>query len=368
MGKLRVCIVGCGGIGKGTHAPALKKLENEGVVEVVALCDLKAEKMDAAEKVFDHKVNKYKDYKEMIVAEKPDMVNVCTPNYLHSEISCFCLLNGANVICEKPDAMTVAQVEEMAAAEKESGKKLMVIRNNRYHYWSQRFKKMIEDGEFGEIYFGRCGWIRVRGIPGKGGWFTTKALSGGGPCIDLGVHMIDLAIYLMGNPVAVSVSGATYCKFADNDEKSDSVHSAFGERQEGGTFDVEDLAGGFIKFENGASLQFEFSWASNIAMESNFVELRGTKKGLKWNAGWGQIYDGTPIYKGVLKKGVKYLKDAIVMAKNHKFVHYENIKHFTEVITKGVKPMYTVDQGINMIKILNGVYKSAETGKEVILK
>ncbi|CAN7627237.1 Gfo/Idh/MocA family protein [Paenibacillus sp. LjRoot56] len=99
----------------------------------------------------------------------------------------------------------------------------------------------------GEVYTGRCGWIRRRGIPGKGGWFTTKELSGGGPLIDLGVHMIDLAVWLMGNPKQVAVSGATYTKFANNDI-SDSVHSQFGEKQENGTFDVEDLAIGFIRF------------------------------------------------------------------------------------------------------------------------
>lgn len=363
MAKLRVCIVGCGGISQCAHSPALKKLSDEGSVEVVAVCDIKAEKMDVVEKILGHKVNKYTDYKEMILTEKPDMVNVCTPNYLHSEISCFALLNGANAICEKPDAMTVKQVEDMAAAEKKGGKKLMVIRNNRYHYWSQKFKKMIDDGEFGELYFGRCGWIRVRGIPGKGGWFTTKAQSGGGPCIDLGVHMIDLAMYLMGNPIAVSVSGSTYNKFAENTDNADSKDATFGEKQEGGTFDVEDLAGGFIKFENGAALQFEFSWASNIPKESSFVELRGTKKGLKWEWGWGNIFDGKPSKGGIFK----LLKSAIEMLKNRKFCHYENIKHFVKVITEGIKPMYTVSQGINMIKILNGIYESAATGKEVIL-
>ncbi len=156
----------------------------------------------------------------------------------------------------------------MKAAAEKNGKVLMVMRNNRYMQVSTFMKKYINDGKMGEIYAARCGWQRRRGIPGKGGWFTTKAQSGGGPLIDLGVHMIDLTMWLMGSPKPVSVTGCTYTKFADNDV-SDSVNSTFGEKMADGTFDVEDLATGFIRFDNGASLSIEFSWASNI-------EKRGT--------------------------------------------------------------------------------------------
>lgn len=355
---VRVGIIGCGGIAQGAHIPGYKNIKN---AEVVALCDILPEKMEQAEKKLKKQMSKYTDYKEMIEKEKLDMVDICTPNYLHADIAIYALEHGLNAFSEKPDTISVQRVLDMKRAQEESGRHLMVMRNNRYWPSSKELKRMINDGEFGEIYTGRCGWIRRRGIPGKGGWFTTKALSGGGPLIDLGVHMIDLAIYLMGNPRAVSVSGCTYSKFADNKDKSDSINSTFGVAVKDGTFDVEDLAIGFIKFENGASLQIEFSWASNIKRETTFVELRGTEKGVKWSNGSYELYDGgkSSTLKNAFGRIGQYTK--------YSNIHGANLAHFVNVIENGEKPDFTIDQGINMIKILMAIYESAETGKEVVL-
>lgn len=362
---LKVGIVGYGGIAQNAHTPAWLKLKDSAAV--AAVCDINKDRFEQAKKLLSPGVKCYTDYREMIEKEKPDIVDICTPNYLHSPISVFGLQSGSNVLCEKPDSVSVADVVKMQEAEKASGKKLMVIRNNRYAMTSQYLKHIAASGEAGEIYTGRCGWIRKRGIPGKGGWFTTKEQSGGGPLIDLGVHMIDLAIYLMGNPNAVSVSGCTYMKFADSEDEADSVHAKFGEAKEGGTFDVEDLAIGFIKFDNGASLQIEFSWASNIKKETNFVELRGTKKGLEWRNNVINVYDGAKSKKldGAkhLLKAKQYDSGLVRTFDGHK----ANIAHFVDVINKGVEPVYKIEQGVNMIKILTGVYESAETGKEIIL-
>ena len=212
-------------------------------------------------------------------------------------------------------------------AAEESGKTLMVMRNNRFRDGATYLKNFIDAGKMGEVYAARCGWQRRRGIPGKGGWFTTKEQSGGGPLIDLGVHMIDLAIWLMGNPTPVAVSANTYTKFADNDT-SDSENSKFGDANSEGTFDVEDLAMGMIRFDNGAVLQIEFSWASNIKEETRYVELRGTKAGLRWDDNEveffteedGQLLDITPRGK---------------MDSNG---HKKNICNFIDVITAGAIP------------------------------
>ncbi len=355
---VKVALIGCGGIAKGAHISGYKNIKN---AEVVAVCDILPERMDEAENKLGKKVKKYTDYKELIDKEDIDMVDICTPNYLHADIAIYALEHGVHAFSEKPDTISVERVLDMKKAQEESGKHLMVMRNNRYWPSSKELKAMVDSGEFGDIYTGRCGWIRRRGIPGKGGWFTTKELSGGGPLIDLGVHMIDLAIYLMGNPRAVSVSGSTYNKFADSEEKSDSLHSKFGDAVEDGVFDVEDLAIGFIKFENGASLQIEFSWASNIKRETTFVELRGTKLGAKWANGSYEVYDGKKgsVLKNTAKKLGQYSK--------YKNIHGANLQHFVNVIENKEKPDFTIDQGVNMIKILNAIYESAETGKEVIL-
>ena len=350
---LRIGSVGIGGMGNchvGAHAANPR-------VKIVALCDLVPEKCQAA--IERHKLDPdtpiYTDFREMIEKEQLDAVDIATPNYLHSTIAVAALNGGKHVFCEKPDSITVENVLAMKAAAEESGKVLMVMRNNRFVEASSFAKQFIEEGRMGEIYAGRCGRQRRRGIPGKGGWFTTKEESGGGPLIDLGVHMIDLAIWLMGNPTPVAVSGNTFRYFA-NSNTSDSVHSKFGDAKNAGTFDVEDLAMGMIRFDNGAMLQIEFSWASNIKQENRFVELRGSKAGLTWKdeelelytEDLGKLVDIAPRFKSVSGHGM-------------------NLKHFIDVLEKGVEPCFKPQQGVDMVKILSAIYESAETGREVIL-
>ncbi len=352
--KLRAGLIGLGGILKTAHMPAYVEFAD---VEIAAVCDIAPEKIEAFKKEYNMPdVKSYTDYEELLETEELDFVDICTPNYLHSKIAVSALNKGMHVFCEKPDAVSAAEAEKMKKAAEESGKHLMVMRNNRFRSTSRYLKQYISDGGAGEIYCGRCGWQRRRGIPGKGGWFTTKAQSGGGPLIDLGVHMIDLAIWLMGNPVPVSVSGCTYTKFADSDI-SDSVHSSFGEKKADGIFDVEDLAMGFIRFDNGACLQIEFSWASNIEAESTFVELRGTKAGINFTKDDLKIFTES---NGALENLAPLVKETPPD-------HPKNIRHFINVILNKEEPDFVPAQGVNMIKILEAMYKSAETGAEVRL-
>ena len=168
--------------------------------------------------------------------------------------------------------------------------------------------------------------------------------------------MIDLAIWLMGNPTPVAVSANTYCKFANSD-LSDSVNSSFGEKKDEGTFDVEDLAMGMIRFDNGAVLQIEFSWASNVKKERRFVELRGTKSGSTWINEEVELYGEQSGAYCVTTPQIK--KDI--------GGHEANLRHFADVVLNGAKPDFEPIQGVNMIKILQAIYKSAETGKEIEL-
>ena len=353
---LRIGIIGAGGIATHCHMPAYQKMNN---VKIVAICDIKPEKAKLFADSFSIPAI-YEDYKEMIAKEELDAVDICTPNYLHSVMAVDALNSGLHVMCEKPDAVSVEEAVKMKEASEKNGKVLIVMRNNRFMNVSTFAKKFIDAGKMGEIYASRCGWQRRGGIPGKGGWFTTKAQSGGGPLIDLGVHMIDLTMWLMGNPKPVSVSGCTYSKFANNDV-SDSVNSSFGEKKSDGTFDVEDLAMGFIRFENGACMQIEFSWASNIAKERRFFELRGTKAGARWDS-----LDDKNLYIFTEEFGstVDYCPKTAGKNPQH---HEANLRHFVDVVLNGAEPIFLPDQGIDMIKILNAIYKSAETGKEVIL-
>ncbi|WNR43474.1 Gfo/Idh/MocA family protein [Paenibacillus roseipurpureus] len=348
MKKLRLGVVGTSGMFGGAHWPALKQMND---VEMVAFCDIVVEKA----RFFADQVGAtcYDNFEAMLEQADMDAVSICTSNVFHSKYAIAALEAGKHVICEKPDAVSSVEAEKMRAAAERNGLTLMVIRNNRYRYQAQWLKEAAKDGYFGELYTGRCGWIRRRGIPGAGGWYTTKELSGGGPLIDLGVHMIDLAIWIMGNPKPVAVSGATYCKFA-----SDLSCNLFGEMQKDGIFDVEDLASGYIRFDNGATLQIEFSWASNIEQERNFVELRGTKAGFTldrelnvFNQQYGALCNVQPQFPAG-KPG---------------YGHEANLKHFVDVVLRGTEPDFTPTQGLHMIQILEAVYKSAQVGREILL-
>ncbi len=352
--KLKIGIIGAGGIMQKAHVPGYQKMDN---VEFVGVCDIIEER---AQTVADKLGAKFvcTDYREILNLEDIDAVDICTPNYLHSVIAVEALQKGLHVFCEKPDAVSVEEAQKMKDAAEKSGKVLMVMRNNRYRGMSSFLKQYIADGKMGDIYAARCGWQRRRGIPGKGGWFTTKAQSGGGPLIDLGVHFIDLAIWLMGNPRPVAVSGCAYEKFAKSDV-IDSVHSKFGTVKEGGTFDVEDLAMGFIRFDNGACMQIEFSWASNIEKEKLFVEFRGTKSGAEWTS----IDDKLKIFTEEYGSTV----DIFPNIKEGVQIHEANLRHFADVVLNGAEPMFVPQQGLDMIKILEGFYKSAELGKEIEL-
>ncbi|MBQ2713292.1 MAG: Gfo/Idh/MocA family oxidoreductase [Clostridia bacterium] len=346
---MKVGIIGVGGIARLTHISDLLSIGQE----IVALCDINPKKLEDAEELVGHPVNTYLDYNEMLADEEIEAVHICTPNYTHAPLSIAALKAGKHVLCEKPDSISVEDALAMQQAERESGKVLCCIRNNRFTPTGKFLKKFADKN--GTFYAGRCGWQRVRGIPGKGGWFTTKEKSGGGPLIDLGVHMIDLAIYLMGNPTPVAVSGCTYTKFTDS-ELSNSVHSMFGDRQENGTFDVEDLAMGFIRFDNGACLQIEFSWASNVEEELVYVELRGEKAGIYLRNGVAKLIteqDGAMVSMHPETDGGDGHKNCF--------------KHFYNVLQGKEERILTMEQGVNMIKILMAIYESAKTGKEVLL-
>jgi predicted dehydrogenase len=354
--KLKVAGIGIGGIWRSVHGPAW--LEHD-QAELVGVCDIQPDK--AKRYAQEHGIaNACKDYRDILKRKEIDAVDICTSNKFHSEIAVAALEAGKHVFCEKPDAINPAEARRMADAAKASGKTLMVMRNNRFRADAQFVKQYADSGKMGQIYAGRCGWVRRRGIPGKGGWFTTKELSGGGPLIDLGVHMIDLAIWLMGNPRPVSVSGATFCKFAEQEGPSDSEHAAFGEAKAGGIFDVEDLAMGLIRFENGAVLQIEFSWASNIEHEHHFVELRGEKAGTT-------LGRGEPL-KLYTESDNGVICDLVPQLPKPKWGgHRANIYHFIDVVMGRAEPINTPEDGCHMIGVLSAMYESARTGREVRL-
>lgn len=344
----------CEKIGVGVIGVGIGKLHLQGYTEspnaeIIAICDIDEPRAKRAAAKFN--VPKIcTDYKELLANDKIDAVSVAVPNYLHAPMVIDAFAAGKHVICEKPLTIDLKDGEAMVKAGKKAGKLFMTAFNNRFRGDTQLLKKMIEAGELGDIYYGKTGWIRRKGIPGMGGWFTTKSKSGGGPLIDIGVHVLDLALWLMGNPKAVTVTGSTYAQFGPKGEGM----STYGNAESGGSFDVEDLASAFIRLENGASLALEASWASHIKEDKIYTELCGTKGGAS--------VDPLTVYKDMYGKPVD-----ITPSYDQVAGHTMEVKHFVDCIVNGTKLISTGEHGLEVVRILNGIYKSAKEHKEIAL-
>ncbi|TFG85903.1 MAG: Gfo/Idh/MocA family oxidoreductase, partial [Hyphomicrobiales bacterium] len=238
---------------------------------------------------------------------------------------------------------------KMAQTAKASGKKFMMHFNSRFSPEAQVLKEYAESGILGDVYYARTVWNRRRGVPGLGGWFTTKKLSGGGPLIDLGVHRLDLALWLMGNPAAISVSGFCHNKLAL------SLSARLGR-----TMDVEDFSAGFVRLDNGAVLSLEASWATNTEKaEDMSTAILGTKGSLfHCNSGDG--------YRMEAKVVAERLGNVEVVTPKDYVPRYANAQqHFVDCIIDGKEPLATAEHGVRVMEILDALYESAEKGREV---
>lgn len=315
---------------------------------VVALADTDPDRL--TEIGDQHRVEaRYRDALEMISGEDLDLVSIATPNTFHCPLALAAFEAGMHVLTEKPMAMNVAEAEQMKAAADARGLNLMVNFSYRFSRMSCALKHQVQNGVIGEIYYGRTVWHRRRGMPGFGGWFGRKDLAGGGPLIDLGVHRIDLALWLMGHPEPVAVTGSTY----------DTIAAPLA-RASGKPFSVEDLACGMVKFANGATLIVEASWALQINEEERMVtELFGPRGGIvQRNRGGGYDMEAE-IY--VEENGSFYTKRLDHAAEEPPTAYDE----FVNSILEERPPSATAEEGIKVQKIIEGLYRSAETGKEV---
>jgi predicted dehydrogenase len=346
MKRYKYACIGAGGIAKHKHLPGYYGL---GYVDVAAVCDINDGALIAMKEKYPD-INIYKDHKEMLEKEKPDVVSVCTPNKFHKQMTIDAMAAGAHVHCEKPIAMNEEEAIEMIEASAKYNRKLMVGLNNRFTNEAFFIRDYINNGNLGEIYYARCGWRRRRGIPGMGGWFTQKALSGGGPLIDLGVHMIDLSLYMMDSPEPLCVSAATYRKFQDCKTRN----MWFSDAPSEGIFDVEDLAVGFVRLESGASLSFEISFAMNTEKEEWFYELFGTKGGVRYRNGKLEIF--TEINDTLVN---------IYPDTEYKAKALNEFAHFIDVIEGRAKSISPAEDARKMMKLIGAAYRSADEGKEI---
>lgn len=343
---LKVGIIGAGGIARFAHIPGWKSLPEE--VELVAICDIIAERAERAAEDNDI-ANAYPSAEEMLSHHELDIVSVCVHNSAHRDCTIAALEAGANVLCEKPIAMNSAQAEEMIAAAKRADRLLMVGQNQRFASESRAAKRFIEGGLLGEVYYGETTTLRRRGIPGWG-VFHIKEYSGGGPLIDIGVHGLDLVLWLMGNPDPIAVSGVTYQKFG---KRQDVAVTWAGEwnRQE---FDVEDMAVGLIRLENGATIILRMSWAANVEDDLSSMRVLGTKGGLK-NPPFTLFRELSGVLVDTIPKHLPRVERS----------HFEEMKHFAAVVRGDEQLIVQPWQSLQVQRILDALYESAAKGQEV---
>jgi predicted dehydrogenase len=343
--KVRIGIIGSGGIARAAHLPGYQAVE---AADVVAVCDVMPGRAEAFAKEHDIP-NAYSNYEEMLEKEDLDGVSVCTPNYAHKDAAIAALEAGAHVLCEKPMAMNLTEAREMAAAAEEAGKILQIGLNWRFTSEAQTLRRYVEAGDFGEIYYGEATVLRRRGIP-SWGVFTQKSLQGGGALIDVGVHALDLTMWLMGNPKPVSVTGVTYQAFG----KRDDVVNPWGP-WDTSLFDVDDMGIGLIRFDNGASLVLRASWAANLEA-SHGNRVLGTHGGAQtmpikvFTEQHGALVDVTPTSLPEVR------------------AHTEEIRHFIACIQGEQQPIVKVQQVLDVQAVLDAVYASAESGHEVVIE
>ncbi|MBN1642205.1 MAG: Gfo/Idh/MocA family oxidoreductase [Anaerolineae bacterium] len=316
--------------------------------EVVAIADLDPARL--AEIGDQYGVaGRYRTAEEMLARETLDVVSVATPNKFHKPLTIAALEAGCHVLCEKPMALHAAEAREMLATAQAAGRRIMINFSYRFNEQSQALKRRVEAGELGEIYFGRTVWHRRRGLPRFGGWFGQKALSGGGPLIDLGVHRLDLALWLMGYPKPVWVLGSAYNPIA----------TALAAEQ-GVAYDVEDLAAALIRFENGATLEVEASWAAHIA-ERELMETRllGTKGGLV-QRNLNETYEfEAELY--LERDGAQYDMRLHAPPRSRQSA----MSHFVDSILAGTPHIATGEEGLLVMEILDAIYESAASGAPV---
>jgi predicted dehydrogenase len=347
--KLRMAFIGCGGVLK-FHMPQLVTFPD---VEVVAGVDVDPARLEALEREWGVKRH-YTDWNQMLREVKPDCVNVCTPNGLHMQPVIDAANAGVHVLVEKPMAMNPDQCRKMIDAAKKNNVKLVAGFQYRYHPFTQYLVKHRDAGTFGNVLFVKCRALRRRGIP-NWGVFGQKHLQGGGPMIDIGVHVIEMAHYAIGSPRPVAASGNTWTYLGDKPSKVESQWPGWDYK----TYTVEDLAIGQVRFENGSILQIEASFAAHVEKDVWNFSFMGEKGGGNWDP--PQVYTD--------RAGHMVNESPGWLSPRTDFLSLFNLKlrNFVDHCLKDTPTEAPGEAGLAVQKILDGVYRAAEAGKEVAI-
>lgn len=354
--RLRVGVIGAG-VGA-LHLAAYAQIPQ---VEIVALAGLDDERVRRVAAEYSVPQT-YREYADLLAAPNIDAVSVCLPNALHAPVSVAALEAGKHVLVEKPLAPNAAEARTIAAAAHAHDRILMVSFDKRYRGDVQWIKRYIDSGAIGRIYYAKAHWMRRSGIPRLGSWFVSKEQAGGGPLIDLGVHVFDIAMYLLGEPRPLAVSASTYAEFGPRGLKGWLGRQQFSDEQR--AYEVEDLATAFIRLEGGATLLLEASWATHSSAGDDFgVTLYGAEGGVELMVR-NYTYDDT-VRTFTDIGGVPV--DLAPKIPKGAGGHGEVIRRFVSAILEGGPAIPSADEGLLRAEVLDACYESAAAGREVRL-
>ena len=346
-----VGIVGLGGIG---HHHATKLTERG--ANLVGGMDIDADARRRFHETFD--VHAYED--ESALYDACDAVFITTPNRFHEEYATSALASGLDVLLEKPLAHTLESAERIADAARSADGFCMVGFNNRFAEPVQVIKHYQDEGRFGETTHVEANYIRRRGIPGRGSWFTSDDVAGGGALIDIGVHAVDLALYFLDHPEVVEVSGETRAEFGDRDDYA-FVHM-WGEDAGPDGFDVDDSATAFIRAADGSTISLEVAWATNRPTNDEFV-VRGTAAGATFDRGSDEL----TFHEADTGADHHHLSDTSVETRESDS-HAAEQGVFLEAVASEEKPtINTIEQALSVQRVIDAIYRSSEQGEAVRL-
>ena len=318
--------------------------------QIQAICDINPESLHKVGDQYDIEA-RYTSYEEMIAKENLDIVSVVTPNRFHKEMTILALEQGIHVLCEKPIGINSEEAIAMQRKAEETGKRLMINYSYRFLPSSVAIKQRIDDGLVGDIYSASCRWLRdIDGFSQFGPWFAKKSVSGGGVLIDIGVHLLDKILWLLDFPELDSVLSSTHDHITQKNAK-----------ETGSAYDVEDTVEAMIRFKNNTNFMFQVSWAANIA-ESNLIECRllGTQEGiLEQNINQGYTFEAKTFYQS---KGISY---HVAIADVNPKICPSSMYYFVDAIINDQPHMATASEAITVMKLIEAIYKSAATGKQI---
>ena len=344
-----VGIIGAGGIANLAHIPGYKGLPEK--ARIVAVADVVGKVAEKAAK--DHDIPMaFDNYEDLLALEEVEAVSICTPPVAHRSATVAALEAGKHVLCEKPMAMNAVEAQEMVDAAERTGKLLAIGFMSRFSSEAESLKRLIESGELGDIYYGRAVYNRRRGIP-SWGMFYSKEQNGGGSLIDVGVHVLDLALWLMGYPKPISVVGSAHCKFGTREDVSNRF-GAWNSKE----FNVEDFAVAMIQLENGATLNLECSWALNIAQDLQSIVLCGDEGGAELSP--------LKVFKDDGHMLIDWEPQGLTDT-SYVNMHAKSIENFINAIHGEGEICVTPEQGLYVAQIVDAIYRSGESGKLVTI-